>query len=309
MTPREHRVVIERLLGTRVMVRLRGEGDLVATERAIIAEIERLEDLLSAFRPESEWCRWRRGEVASPAPEIVALLDLAAYWFERSGGAFHPTSGALHARWLRAVDEQTVPDRDEMAELAASVAHLPYRVLDGRDGRQVEPLGDCTQLDLHAIAKGWIIDRGLDVLSMFDGIIDALLDAGGDMRHVGPDAVTIGVEDPRRPFDNVPPLEQVRISNEAIASSSGARRPHRIGRQRFTHVLDPRTGWPVGEVLGTTVIAPDAATADAAATVVGVLPVVEGLAFVESLSADERRVATSLLEADGTVHRSARWPD
>lgn len=302
----EHRVVIERLLGTRVGLRLRGNGDLVAVERAVVAEIERLETLLSSFRPHSEWCRWRRGELDAPGDEIVALLELGAHWFERSGGAFNPAVGVLRERWLRAVDEQVLPAVDEMAALAATISTLPYAVVSAStDGRAwVERRGDCSLLDLHAFAKGWIVDRGIDVLRAIDGIDDALLDAGGDLRHVGAHAITVGIEDPRRPFDNVPPLERVTIGGAAIASSSGSRRPHRIAGRRYTHVLDPRTGWPVEDVLAATVIAPDAATADAVATIVGVLPIDEGLRFVESL----HDVAASLLASDGTLHRSERWP-
>lgn len=304
MEPSQHTVVIERLLGTRVMVRLRGSGDLIGAEQRIVAEMERLEDELSVFRPSSAWSRWRRGELDEPTGEIVSLLTLAADWHVRSAGAFTPLAGVLRARWTRAVDDQVVPSRDEMAELANAVQTLPYQV----DGNTVERTGDCALLDLHALAKGWIIDRALDTLTEDDEIADALLDAGGDMRHLGTNPITVGIEDPRRPFDNVPPFERVRITNAAIASSSGSRRPLQIGDQRFTHVIDPRTGWPVDHVLTATAVAPAAATADALATVVGVLPVNESLTFVESLTAQGTAATALLLTADGVVHRSAHWP-
>jgi len=300
----QHTVVIERLLGTRVMVRLRGPGDLVAAEQRIVGEMERLEDVLSVFRQTSAWSRWRRGELDEPTPEIVTLLTLAADWHERSGGAFTPMAGVLRARWMRAVDEQVTPSRDEMTTLANDLQDLPYRIVDGT----VERTGECSLLDLHALAKGWIVDRAIDGVAAVPGIDDLLVDAGGDMRHIGSTPIIVGIEDPRRPFDNVPPVARVRITNAAIAASSGSRRPHRIGDQRFTHVHDPRTGWPVHQTLATTVIAPDAATADAVATVVGVLPVTESLAFVGSLVAQGRAVAASLLTSDGAVHHSANWP-
>lgn len=297
-----HTAVHEPLLGTRVVIRVRADDERSAqqAERAIVDEFERLETLLSAHRPDSEWSRWRRGEVTDPGPEVVELLTLAARWHGLSGGAFHPLAGVLRARWLRAVDEQVEPSRAEMAELAATIRALPYVVVDGA----IERTDDCTLLDLHAIAKGWIVDRAVEVGAAMPGIGEVLVNAGGDLLHRGPTAVTVGIEDPRRPFDNVPPLTRVTLRAAGLASSSGARRPLRVGDARHSHVLDPRTGWPVDDVLGATAIAPDAATADVIATIVGVLPIADGLRFADA----QAEVACHLLDAQGMQHVSARWP-
>ncbi|MDO8391575.1 MAG: FAD:protein FMN transferase [Actinomycetota bacterium] len=297
-----HEAAHEPLLGTLVTVRVRAidEATAVSAERLIVAEIERLEAILSAHRPASEWSRWRRGEVTRPGAEIVALLDLAARWHAIGGGTFHPLAGVLRARWLCAAEAGVAPSRAEMADLAATIADLPYRVHDGT----VERAGDCTRLDLHAIAKGWIVDRAVTVVSGEPGIAEVLVNAGGDLLHRGPAAITVGIEDPRRPFDNVPPLARVPLRNMALAASSGARRPLLVGGVRHSHVLDPRTGWPIEHVLGATAIAPDAATADVIATIVGVLPVADGLRFADT----HKGVACLLLAADGLQHASARWP-
>ena len=297
-----HEAAHEPLMGTLVTVRVRAvDADTaVAAEAAIVAEIERLEAILSAHRPTSEWSRWRRGELARPGPEVTAVLTLAAHWHGVSDGAFHPLAGMLRARWLRAADEGTAPTRDEMSELAATIGDLPYSIADG----VVEPTGDCAALDLHAIAKGWIVDRAVERAVGMRGVTELLVNAGGDLLHRGPASITVGIEDPRRPFDNVPPLTRVTMRDSGLAASSGARRPLRVGGVRHSHVLDPRTGWPVEHVLGTTTIAPDAATADAVATIVGVLPVVDALALADSLSG----VACLLLGADGELRASSRWP-
>lgn len=293
--------VHEPLLGTRVALRLRadGEADAAAAERAAIAEIERLEALLSAYRPDSEWSRWRRGEPVEAGPELHAVLSLAAHWHARSGGAFNPSAGVLRARWLRAVEEQEVPPADELAALAADIATLPFAIERGR----VERRGDCSRLDLHAIAKGWIVDRAATVATACARIHEVVLNAGGDLVHRGDGEVIAGIEDPRRPFDNAPPMARVRVANAGLATGSGARRPYRIGGQAFDHTLDPTTGQPVAHVRSASVLAPDAATADALATAVAVLPVAEGLRLADATEG----TACLLLDADGELWRSARW--
>lgn len=293
--------VHEPLLGTRVSLRVRADGEAAAlvAEAAAIGEMERLEALLSTYRSGSEWSRWRRGERAATGPEVRAVLVLAAQWHARTGGAFNPLAGVLRERWLRAVDEQQVPPADELAVLAGGIARLPYAI----DGDRVERLGDCSRLDLHAIAKGWIVDRAAAAAAACPGVQEVLLNAGGDLVHLGDGEVVAGVEDPRRPFDNVPPMARVRVVNAGLATGSGARRPYRIGGQTFNHTLDPATGQPVDHVRSASVIAPDAATADALATAVAVLPIDEGVRLVDTTAG----CGCLLLDADGVLWRNDRW--
>ncbi len=297
-----HTAVHEPLLGTRVSIGVRATtlAAAHAAEAAAVAEFERLEAILSAYRPDSEWCRWRAGLNDQPGPELLAVLTLAARWHSLSAGAFNPRAGVLRARWLKAVAEGVPPSREEMKALTGAIADLPYAVI----GSALERTADCTGLDLHAIAKGWIVDRADERALAVDGVTEVLVNAGGDLAHHGGQPITVGIEDPRRPFDNAPPLRRVSLADGGLASSSGSRRPIVIAGRRFSHVLDPRTGWPVEHTLAATAIAPDSATADVMATVVGVLPADEALAFADRIDGG----ACHLLDAGGAEHTSARWP-
>lgn len=260
--------------------------------------MDRLEAILSAYRHDSEWSRWRRGELTTAGPEIAAVLALAAHWWHASSGAFHPLAGVLRGRWLRAVEEQMAPSTDELAALATTIGTLPYEVHDWGITRT----GDCSQLDVHAIAKGWIVDRAATLAVDMPGIHEVLLNAGGDLLHRGDGEVIVGIEDPRQPFDNAPPLARVRIGNAGLATSGAAHRPMTVGGQTWSHVLDPRTGQPVEHVRSATVIAPDAATADAMATIVSVLSPDHALAV-----ADQQDVGVFLVQPDGCTHHNAQW--
>lgn len=291
----------EPVLGTRLALRVTAVDGAAAAaaEEAVLAVCSRLEAVLSAYRPDSEWSRWRRGELAEAGPEITELLRLAAHWHRVSRGAFNPQAGVLRERWLAAEHDQQVPNADELAALAATLRPLPYAVTD--DG--IDRTGDCSRLDLHALAKGWIVDRAAAVAMTTPGIEAVVVNAGGDLVHRGTGEVLVGIEDPRRPFDNVPPLTRVHLANAGLATGSGARRPVRIGGRRLSHVIDPRTGAPVEHILSASVIAPDCATADALATTVGVLPVDEGLTLADATDG----AACLLLTAGGESLRTERW--
>jgi thiamine biosynthesis lipoprotein len=266
----------------------------------VLAEFDRLEALLSAYRPDSEWSRWRASAIDEAGPELRTLLRLAATWHARSAGAFNPAVGVLRARWRRAVDEQREPGADELARLAASIVDLPYRVHS--DGR-VERTGDCTHLDLHAIAKGWIVDRAAEQATTMTGVQQVVVNAGGDLLHRGAGELIGRVEDPREPYDNAPPMVLVRVVDAALATSSPSRRGLRVGEQVHHHVIDPRTGHPARHVWSASVLAPDCATADALATVVGVLPIADGLAATEATHG----AACCLLDEHGEMWRSHAW--
>lgn len=273
------------LLGTNVEVRVvaRGAGPgaalarAEAAERAAVAEVERLQDVFTVHDQDSELCRWRGGRLDTPSPELVEVLAAAQRWWRASGGGFHPAAGVLRQRWLRAEDEQRPPDAQELAELVAALAELPFRV----EGAAVARTGDCAGVDLNAIAKGYIVDRGVAAAAASVGVVDVLVNAGGDLRHTGPEVVRVGVEDP----DAVggAPLAVLVLGEGAIATSGSVHRGFRIGGEWFGHVLDPRTGRPVQARPSTTVRAPDAMTADALATVAGVLGWTEAAAVISGV--------------------------
>lgn len=297
--------VIEGVLGTRVAFHIDAHDEQCAlrAEQMMLDEFERLEALLSAYRPTSAWSCWRSGSLPdSEVPrELHQVLADAAAWWERSDGAFNPRAGALRDRWLRAVAEQRVPSRDEVATLAHSLQQLPFYLEYGRlhsgAGRE--------ELDLHSIAKGWIIDRVLDVGALTSGVDAIVVNAGGDLARHGSGSLQVLVEDPRDAFDNSPPLVRLRLRHGGVATSSGARRPFRIGGHTFHHVIDPRSGWPVEQTLSATVHSTTAEAADVLATVCSVMPPDEATRYIDRSA----ETGACVLTADGALHRIGAWRD
>lgn len=304
--------VYQPLMGTSVEIRVGADDEpgARAAEAAVVAEIERLTTVFSVYDPTSELSRWRRGEVDDVSADLTTGLALAEHWFHEGEGAFHPVCRTLRHRWQRAADEGVVPSGTELLSLAAGLRDLPFRVRGPagtayRGGAgYVERLGDCTGVDLDAMVKGHIVDRAVDRGLAVPAVRSLVVNAGGDLRHAGGGAVTVRIEDPRRPYDNAEPLTRVTVADAAVATSGTAHRGFPVGSQWFGHVVDPATGRPVGHPASASVIAPDAATADAVATIALVRPPEQALGFVDA----REDLAALLVSADGAVRRSARWP-
>jgi len=295
--------VYEPLLGTVVEVRVQSADPSAAVraDERVVAEMRRLEHVFSVFDETSELCRWRRGDDFERSAEFVELLRLALHWQVAGGGAFNPASGVLGRAWIAAERAGHKPDPAMLAELAESIAAPLYSVVDNT----VVRVGDCSLLNFNAIAKGFIVDRAVDA-GMHDAAVVAItVNAGGDLCHRGEGSLAVGIENPATPYDNAAPLMVVEISNRGLATSGSSRRGFVIDGRRYSHVLDPRTGLPVEHIRSATAIAADAATADAIATVTGVLDPGAGLAFVDSL----HDAVACVVAADSTVWRSTRWAD
>lgn len=281
--------------------------DLATIERAeaaVLACIDELEDVFSIHREHSELARWRRGEPIEPGAALRDVLGHTVRWFARGGGAYNPAVGRLIARWRTAEAAGVEPSAEELAREAEAIASLPFVVRDG----VIVRTGDCAPVELHAIAKGWIVDRACDAARAIDGVGRVVVNLGGDLRHVGPGSVRVAIEDPHAPYDNAPPLTTVTIRDAGLATSGSARRGFRVGGRWYGHVLDPRTGRPVDHVASVSVIAPDTMTADVVATIAGVLAVPDALAFVDGLDhLVGRPVGVFIVGADRAQHRNEPW--
>ncbi|MBB5375215.1 thiamine biosynthesis lipoprotein [Deinococcus metalli] len=298
------RSVYEHLLGTEVEVQVvadtRALGE--AAEGAALDEIRRLTAVFNRFDPDSELRRWlaQPGERVLLSPDLREVLALADHWRVRSGGAFHPGADALGAVWEEAARADQRPDHALLERLVHDLHADPWTLHP--DGHAT--LHATSPLGLNALAKGYIVDRAAEAAARSPGVRQVLVNAGGDLRTVGPRGVAVSVADPRTRRDDAPPVARVRVQGGALASSGTAHRGVEIAGQWYSHVIDPRTGQPVTGTAGATVLAPDCATADALATVVGVLPPADALALVETQPSS----AALLVLQDGQTRVGTRWP-
>lgn len=272
-------------------------------EARALGEINRLSAILGGYDPATEFSRWRRatGRPATISEPLWDVLAAADAWRLRSGGAFDPRAAVLTELWTNAAAEGREPTDDETGRALAAIAAPAWR-LEPKT-REATPLADGS-LSLDAIAKGYIVDQAC-AAALGDGreVHGVILNVGGDLKAAGRTDGPIGVVNPLADSESSPPLTVIEVRDQAVATSGRSQRGFSVNGRWRSHIFDPRTGRPVSDIVGATVIAPRGADADALATICNVLSPAEGLALVESTEG----AACLIVDADGQIHRSARW--
>ncbi len=260
---------------------------------AVEARLIELDQRLSTYRENSEVSRFN----ADPGTDWFAVSEETAFILlrgievsERSGGAVDITVGPLVDLWgFGPVGEPTrVPEQAEIAALLESTGFDLLRVRESPAAvRRTRP---GVQIDLSAIAKGYAVDALADLLDNA-GVSDYLVEVGGEVRARGlrADAADwrIAVETPMAGTRLIQSV--VRLRDAAIATSGDYRNFFEHDGVRYSHTIDPRTGWPIAHDLGAaSVIDESAIDADAWATALLVLGSERGLetAHREGLAAN-----------------------
>jgi FAD:protein FMN transferase len=288
-------------MGTRWSVQLREHPTAVplsALQAQIEAELERLEQQMSTWRPDSDISRFNRaraGDVLSVPDDFSAVLQAALAVAEASAGAFDPSIGPLVELWgfgPGATDEQ-VPDPAALAAARAAVGWQRIE-FDPASGRLTQPGG--LMLDFSAIAKGHAVDRLAAVLETHH-IVHYLVEIGGELRSRGqrPDGRgwRIAIE---RPLAGQQEVQRILApGDQAMATSGSYRNFFEADGRRHAHAIDPRSGEPIRHrLVSVTVLHASCLQADALATALLVLGPQDGLAFARQ----QRLAALLLVERD-----------
>ncbi len=255
---------------------------LAASEEAI-AEVRRIEDLLTTWR-DSPVLRLDGAPVQTPVPldaELFGLLESVFAWSGRTERAFDPTVLPLVRVWdLRGGG--CVPSPDELSRALRATGPDRFR-LDPvrRTATRLDPLAG---IEEGAWGKGYALDRAAARLERSG--VSALLDLGGHAIGRGRDGAgrpwAVGIADPRRRDREVLTLE---LGNASVSTSGNSARRRVVGGKPIGHLLDPRTGEPAADFGSATVVAASAFDADILSTALFVLGPDAGL----SLSRELRR--------------------
>ena len=304
------------LMGTEFRIVLYGADQARADAAADAAfdRIAELEDELSDYDPQSELARLGRstdGELPTDpirvSEDLFDVLALAVEVCDASGGAFDVTVGPYVRLWRRARRQGELPSRARLDEASVSVGRRGLELDPAR--RTVRLCAPAMRLDLGGIAKGYAVDRALDVLEA-RGIESALVAGGGDIRlgHAPPGRPgwEIGLVELGAPGS--PDAPGVVLADAAISTSGDLERYVELDGKRYSHVIDPRSGWALEERRLVTVIAEDGARADALATAVCVLGAEDGIELVERIRGARAQV-TELRGDRREVFRSASFPE
>jgi thiamine biosynthesis lipoprotein len=257
----------------------------------VFSEIQRVEDALSRYKPESEVSLLNKNSQVRAGSDMFFVIGKAKEFWLASEGAFDITVAPLLELWGFSDRNYRFPADEQIKKTLALVGANKIIFLES-DNVIKFSLPEM-KIDLGAIAAGYAVDCGVKALRQA-GIKNCLINAGGEIYCLGTKFKkpwTVAVRHPR--------LEgrfsrSLRLSNQAVSTSGDYENYFMNNKRRYAHILDPRTGYPADSgVASATVIAPDCLTADALATAIFVLGKEKGLALVKRFAGVEAEIIES----------------
>lgn len=253
---------------------------------AAVAEIKRVEALMTTWRDDSEISRINAaaGKAAvAVGDETYAIVENSIHTSRISGGTFDITFHSLHGLWK--FDEDLDPHPPQEKDVKARLPFVDWRNIKLDASKKTVMLTKAgTQIGLGGIAKGYGVDQAVKVLERA-GLTSFFVQAGGDLfaRGKKPDGTEwqAGIRDPRGPESKY--FAKLALGDHAFSTAGDYERSYIVGGKRYHHIIDPRTGQPATACRSVTVWAPTALLADGIDDAVFILGPQKGLELVESL--------------------------
>jgi thiamine biosynthesis lipoprotein len=242
--------------------------DRFAMESAIdeaFEEVQRLDQLLSNYRPESEWSLVNREAAKHPvrvSEELYQLLDRCLAYSRASEGAFDITVGPLMKLWGFYRGQGRIPRRFEIRAVQDRIGYQHIQ-LDpaARTVRFTKPV----EIDPGGIGKGYAVDRMAEILRR-RGVASAIISAGrSSIYGIGappgePKGWRVTIPHPRDPRRAV---AEYFLKDHSMSTSGTTEKFFAVGRRVYSHIMDPRTGRPAEGMLQVSVLAPKTVDSEA----------------------------------------------
>lgn len=285
----------------------------LAALQAADQEVMRIEALISSWQTSSETSEVNRQAGIQPVPislELFQLLSRAIKVAELTGGSFDPSYAGLDRIWTF---DSTMTELPDSMEVANSVGKIDYqKILLNKAELSVFLPDSGMKIGFGAIGKGYAADRAKQVL-LAKGITAGVVNAGGDLicwgeRQQG-EAWQVSIADPVQP-NRI--LATLPVRDLAVVTSGNYERFVYLDGERYSHILDPRTGWPVRGIRSVTVLSPIAEFSDALATALFVMGETQALSLVNQLSGVECLIITEdnrLIHSNGLNLQPVRSGD
>jgi thiamine biosynthesis lipoprotein len=249
---------------------------------AVLADMRRVDALMSTYKPESEISRVNAGAGEAPvviSAELFALLETAQQYSALSSGAFDITYASVGYLY-----DYRAHVRPDGAAINAALPNIDYRQLRLDPVKRTIAFGKPgMRIDLGGIGKGYAVDRGIDILKA-RGFAHAMVNAGGDTRVMG-DRLgkpwVVGIRHPDRKDEIV---LRIPLVDAAFSTSGDYERYFDEGGVRYHHIIDPKTGQSPHAVRSVTVIASTATRTDGLTKSVFILGPKDGIAFIDRLT-------------------------
>ena len=277
-------------MGTWYNIKYQKPSGLSQTKSQIQASVESvLADInqkMSTYISDSELSRFNQAPVNKPFPlssETLEVLQISQDVYRQSGGAFDPTVGPLVNLWGFGPDkiDAQIPSPDHIKSALSQVGADAIRLGKGSAQKELP-----RTIDLSAVAKGYAVDRVADMLEQ-QGIHSYMVEVGGEIRvgkaKLSGESWQIAIEEPVL-LDRIA-RKVLSITEVSVATSGDYRNYFEKDGKRYSHTIDPTTGFPIQHRLASvTVIHSSSAYADALATALTVLGPEKGFILAQELN-------------------------
>ena len=273
---------------------------------AMIEEsLDRVDASMSTYKTSSEISQFNRLSVGESIPlseDFIHVFNVSKTVWQKSNGALEPTVGPLVNLWGFGPDatEDVIPEVSQIALARTQLGFDRIKVSQFNSGPIISKTGP-VELDFSAVAKGYAVDVIAELLEM-NALPDYLVEIGGETRVSGynPEGRPwrLGIQVPQL----ISEVEQVIALDAGAVATSGDYRNYfeRDGR-RYSHTIDPRTGYPIEHsTASVTVVADTCAEADAWATALMVLGYQDGITL-----ADQMNLPVFMIVREGTGFKRA----
>ena len=268
---------------------------------AAIAEIKRIEALLTTFDPNSQTNQINSNAGIHPVKvdrEVFDLIERSLRISELTQGAFDISYGSIDKRfWNFDLSMKSLPDKTT-AKRTVRLINYKNIILD-RNDLTVFLKEKGMRIGFGGIGKGYAAEKAKQLLVAM-GIESGIVNASGDLTawgyQVDGKPWTIGIADP----DTRNPFSFLNITDMSVATSGNYEKYVTINGQRYSHTIDPRTGFPVSGIKSVTIISPYAELSDAMATPVMVMGTNVGLDLINQM----KGIACIIVDDSNNIHHS-----
>ena len=276
-----------RLMGNQFEFTLIDENENNANETFEIAiqEIKRIETLLTTFSDTSITCKINENagiSAVSVDDEVFQLIKRCQFISKITQGAFDISYGSLDKRfWNFDLNMTSLPD-PKMAKKAVELINYENIILD-ETHKTVFLKNKGMRIGFGGIGKGYAAEMAKKKL-IENNVLNGIVNASGDLTAWGfqenGEAWTIGVADPNQRKSI---FSTFKITNKAVATSGNYEKFITINNKRYSHTINPKTGYPISGIKSVTILAENAEIADALATPVTVMGIEVGMNFINQL--------------------------
>lgn len=278
---------VEKLMGNRFEIGVVSQDETWANQQIenAIDEIKRIEKLLTTYAADSQTNQINQSAGIEPVvvdAEVFGLIARSIQLSRLTQGAFDITYGSIDkSLWNFDQQMKSLPSK-EVAQEMVKLINFENIVLN-EPQKSVFLREKGMRIGFGGIGKGYAADKA-KVLLQQNGIKAGIINASGDLATWGhqPDGKpwTIGIANPN--MKNTA-FSRLNISNLAVATSGNYEKFVVIDGKKYSHTIDPKTGYPVQGIKSVSIIAPSAELADALATPVMVMGKEVGLDLINQL--------------------------